>query len=279
MEFKNKIAVITGGASGIGRSLALALAGVGADIVIADIDEEGLAKVKKEIEALGCRALAVICDVSKDEDVDRLAAGTFSSFGRVDILMNNAGVMLRGYAEKIPMKEWEWIIGINLFGVIRGIRAFVPHMIERGSGYVVNTSSLGGLVGGQPFSIGYSTSKFAVSGLTEVLYKYLRPKGIGVSLLCPGGVATNIGPNIRFTGGDDPKDLGGNQSPRLGQPGVADPDDVAQAVITAMEKNQFLILTDTERLQALIRRRNQDLQGFLDTQIAQAQKVADAIKT
>ncbi|MBW2623706.1 MAG: SDR family NAD(P)-dependent oxidoreductase [Deltaproteobacteria bacterium] len=279
MEFENKVAVITGGGGGIGRSMALALAGSGTHTVIADIDEEGLANVKQEIEASGCQALAVFCDVSKDADVDYLAEEAFSTFGRVDFLMNNAGVMLRGYAEKIPMEEWEWILGINLFGVIRGIRAFIPHMIERGSGYVVNTSSLGGLVGGQPFSISYSTSKFAVSGLTEVLYKYLRPKGIGVSLLCPGGVGTNIRHNIRFTGGDDPRDLGGNQNPRLGQPGVADPDDVAQSVITAMKENQFLILTDTERLQAVIQRRNQDLQGFLDTQIAQAKKLADIKKT
>jgi len=278
MEFQDRVAVVTGAASGIGRSLALALAGRGADVVIADIDKAGLAEVQKEVEALGRRAVAVICDVSQDEDVDRLAEEAFSSFGRVDFLMNNAGVMLRGYAEKIPMKDWEWIIGINLLGVVRGIRAFVPHMIERGSGYVVNTSSLGGLVGGVPFSIAYSTTKFAVSGLSEVLYKHLRPKGIGVSLLCPGGVATNIGQNMRFTGGDDPQDLGGARSPVLGQPGVADPDDVAQSVIAAMEKNQFLILTDTERLQAVIDRRHQDLQGFLDAQIAQAQKLAEAKK-
>jgi NAD(P)-dependent dehydrogenase (short-subunit alcohol dehydrogenase family) len=188
--------------------------------------------------------------------------------GQVDILMNNAGVMLRGFAEKIPIADWEWILGINLFGVIRGVRAFLPDMIERGSGYIVNTSSMGGLIGGRPHSIGYSTSKFAVTGLTEVLYKHLKPKGIGVSLLCPGAVATNIVNSIRFTGDDDHEVLGGDEDLSPGLPNVLDPDDVARMVIDAMNRNQYLILTVPDRFQKVLMNRAENIQRFLDLQLA-----------
>jgi short-subunit dehydrogenase len=141
-------------------------------------------------------------------------------------------------------------------------------MLERGSGYIVNTSSIGGLIGGRPNSIGYSTSKFAVTGFTEVLYKHLRPKGIGVSLLCPGAVATNIVKSIKFAGDDDPEVLGANDDLSPGQPNVLDPDDVAQMVIEAMIKNQYLILTVPDRFQRIISKRAEDMQAFLDLQIA-----------
>ena len=253
MEFKDKVAVITGAASGIGRSTALALARLGTDIVIADINDERMEEVSGEIRDLGQRVLAVHCDVSKDEDMDNLAARTFSTIGKVDILVNNAGVMLRGFVDKLGIADWEWILGINLYGVIRGLRVFLPHMIERGSGYVVNTSSIGGLVSGTPYSVAYITSKFAVTALTECLYNYLQPKGIGVSLLCPGGVATNIVELARFVG-DPPEILGGRVGPSLDRPGVAHPDDVAQMVIEAMKQNRFLILTNPVLHASVMRR-------------------------
>jgi NAD(P)-dependent dehydrogenase (short-subunit alcohol dehydrogenase family) len=270
MEFKDKVAVITGGASGIGWSLAKALAKLGTHIVLADIHEVNLAGLREEISDQGTRILPVECDVSKDDHMENLARLTFSEMGRVDILINNAGVMLRGFVDKIPMEDWEWILGVNLLGVIRGVRAFLPHMIERGSGYIVNTSSMGGLIGGQSHSIGYSTSKFAVTGFTEVLYKYLRPKGIGVSLLCPGAVATNINKSIRFTGDDDPMDLGADQRLEMGQPNVLHPDDVARMVMDAICQNQFLILTDPPRFQKVLIKRAEDVQRFMDIQLAAA---------
>jgi NAD(P)-dependent dehydrogenase (short-subunit alcohol dehydrogenase family) len=268
MEFKDKVAVITGSASGIGWSLAKALAEQGSHVVMADINEIDISGLKAEINDEEIRLLAVECDVSRDDHMEALARRTFSEMGRVDILINNAGVMLRGFADKIPMEDWEWILGVNLFGVIRGVRAFLPHMIERGEGYIVNTSSMGGLIGGQSHSIGYSTSKFAVTGFTEVLYKYLRPKGIGVSLLCPGAVATNINKTIRFTGDDDPMDLGADQRLEMGQPNVLHPDDVAWMVIDAMAQNQFLILTDPTRFQQVLLKRAENVQRFMDLQIA-----------
>jgi NAD(P)-dependent dehydrogenase (short-subunit alcohol dehydrogenase family) len=265
MEFKDKVAVITGSASGIGRSMALALARLGTDIVIADINDKRMAEVNEEIKSLGRRVLAVHCDVSKDKDMDNLAAETLSTMGKVDILMNNAGVMLRGFPDKLTMADWDWILGINLLGVIRGLRVFLPHMIERGDGYIINTSSIGGLISGVPYSVAYTTSKFAVTALTECLYNYLQPRGIGVSLLCPGGVATNIIESFRFVG-DPPEILGGRVAPSLERPGVAHPDDVAQMVIEAMKQNRFLILTDPPRLHPAVMRSAEDIQKFLDGQ-------------
>jgi NAD(P)-dependent dehydrogenase (short-subunit alcohol dehydrogenase family) len=136
MEFKGKVAVITGAASGIGRSAALAMAKQGADIVVADIDDVGLETVCQEIRGFTRRALAVHCDVSKNTDVENLAKQSISMMGKVDILMNNAGVGLNGLIENLSIEGWEWILEINLVGVVRGIKAG-----NRGSVYDISTSS------------------------------------------------------------------------------------------------------------------------------------------
>src|SRR5256885_12203679 len=120
--------------------------------------------------------------------------------GHVDILMNNAGVVLRGALEQIPIEDWEWSFGINLLGVVRGLRAFLPHMLERGSGYIINTGSVAGLIALTGEGAPYVASKFAIVGLSEALALYVRPKGIGVSVLCPGHVATNLGETARVIG-------------------------------------------------------------------------------
>jgi NAD(P)-dependent dehydrogenase (short-subunit alcohol dehydrogenase family) len=146
MRFEEKVAVITGGASGIGRGTALAMARRGMDLVIADINDHRLEETRAAIASLGKRALAVHCDVAKDADVERLGATALREMGRVDILMNNARVVLRGALEHIPMADWEWSFGINLLGVVRGIRTFLPYMLERGSGYIINTGSVAGLI-------------------------------------------------------------------------------------------------------------------------------------
>src|SRR6266516_4855201 len=186
MEIANKVAVITGGASGIGKGTALAMARRGADVVLADVHDERLEQAWAEITALGRRALAVHCDVAQDADVERLAEATLGEMGRVDILMNNAGVVLRGALEQISVADWEWSFGINVLGVVRGIRTFLPHMLERGSGYIINTGSVAGLIALTGEGAPYVASKFAIVGLSEALALYARPRGIGVSVLCPG---------------------------------------------------------------------------------------------
>ncbi|MBN1367917.1 MAG: SDR family NAD(P)-dependent oxidoreductase [Dehalococcoidales bacterium] len=268
MDFKGKVAVITGGASGIGRSVALALAKLGTDIVVADLDDTRLGEVRKEIEGMGRRALAVHCDVLKDADIDNLAEETFKTMSKVDILFNNAGVSIRGRMENISMKDWEWIVGINLFGVVRGIHAFLPHMLERGSGYIINTASGNGLVGSEPPAVAsegipYTASKFGVVGLSEGLFGYLRPQGIMVSVLCPALVRTSIATNARYIMSDSEKKAKLQDAEKLftknmGKAAdaldVMESDDAAQLVIKSMEEKRFFIITHESQYEHLMRR-------------------------
>jgi NAD(P)-dependent dehydrogenase (short-subunit alcohol dehydrogenase family) len=274
MDFKDKVAVITGGASGIGYATAMSMAGSGADIVIVDVNQQRLKEVQKELKALGRRVMVVQCDVSKNKEVSAMAEQVLEAMGRVDILMNNAGVMLRGFADTLEEADWEWILGINLYGVIYCCQAFLPHLMARGSGYIINTSSIGGLISGRPNSIGYSTSKFAVTGFTEVLYKYLKPKGIGVSLLCPGLVRTNLPENFRYAG-NNLEGLGHiKEIPKA--PGIMEPEEVAAMVVDAVQQNRYLILTQPKLFQGLMEKRVQDMQGFLDGQLSQEKRNPNA---
>lgn len=259
MDLNGRVAVITGGASGIGRATALALARGGADIVVADLNQPRMDETVAEVEALGRRALAIGCDVSREEDLERLARLSVEGMGQVDILMNNAGVVVGGPLEKIPLKDWEWILGINLFGPIRGVRAFLPHFLARGSGHIVNTASFAGLMAHNPMTIPYDTSKFGVVGFSQGLALYLRPKGIGVSVLCPGYVKTNLSENYRLTGLEA---KGPAQIPDR----TVEAEDVADLVVEAIRENRFLILSQPEHRDILVRRM-QDIDRHITRQL------------
>jgi NAD(P)-dependent dehydrogenase (short-subunit alcohol dehydrogenase family) len=263
MDIEGSVAVVTGGASGIGRSTALELARGGADVVIADLHDERAADVVGEIEALGRQALAVHCDVARDDDVERLAREAFGSFEHVDILMNNAGVPLMGPPDRIPMDDWDWILQINLYGPIRGVRAFVPAMVERGRGYVVNTASVAGLFAYSWDSIPYVTSKFGCYGFTEGLAMYLRPKGIGVSVLCPGLVETNLAENVRISGLEDPSVWFAAMEDFRPVPA----DDIGPMVVDAIRADRYLILTHPE-FADLLEARGRDLDAAVAERIA-----------
>jgi NAD(P)-dependent dehydrogenase (short-subunit alcohol dehydrogenase family) len=270
MNLEGAVAVVTGGASGIGRACALAMAGRGADVVIADLDEERTATAVAEVRAAGRRALGVRCDVSRDGDLEQLAERSIAEMGRVDLLMNNAGVVLVGPPEQLSMADWEWIVGINLLGPVRGVRAFLPHMLERGSGYVVNTASFAGLVAHNPLTIPYDTTKHGVVGLSAGLALYLRPKGIGVSVLCPGYVATNLSERTRVRG------LAGGQSGVRRIPdALVEAADVAERVVEAVEAERFLILSQPEhgRIWA---RRAADVDAHIARQLEALARPADA---
>jgi NAD(P)-dependent dehydrogenase (short-subunit alcohol dehydrogenase family) len=269
VDVAGKVAVVTGGASGIGRATALALARAGADLVLADVNNARLTEAQAEIAALGQRALAVQCDVTRDADLQRLARVTQAELGPVDLLMNNAGVVLRGALEAIEMQEWEWCFDINVFGVVRGLRAFLPGMLARGSGYIVNTASMAGLVALTGEGAPYVASKFAVVGLTEALALYCRPRGIGVSLLCPAGVATNLAETGRSIGMTPEREVAETRVAQTVQGGSAEmqPAEVAECVLDAVRTSRFLILPDPAS-EAVVRSRAADITAFLEARLA-----------
>jgi NAD(P)-dependent dehydrogenase (short-subunit alcohol dehydrogenase family) len=263
MRLEGEIAVVTGGASGIGRATAIAMARRGADIVLADVHDARLESAAQEIRSVGRRVLPVHCDVSVDDDVTRLAEVAETRLGPVGLVMNNAGVVLRGALEQIALADWQWCLGINLFGVIRGVNAFLPRFIERRHGYFVNTGSVAGMVALTGEGAPYIASKFAVVGLTEALALYCRPFDIGVSLLCPGGVATNLAETGRSIAMTPERQRSETRMAQAVQGGAEmQPDDVGRRVVAAVEQETFLILPD-EVHGELIRRRAADVNAFM----------------
>jgi NAD(P)-dependent dehydrogenase (short-subunit alcohol dehydrogenase family) len=253
-SLRDKTAVVTGGASGIGRALCLAFAREGARVAVADVDEAGMAKTAAEVAATGSRAITVKTDVSRLGDVEALAERAWKEFGAVHVLCNNAGVAVHGGLESAHHKDWEWVIGVNLWGVIHGIEAFVPRMIaQKLPGHIVNTASMAGLIASQGLGI-YNTTKYAVVGLSETLQKDLRPYNIGVSVLCPMGVATNIHDSERSR----PAHLqqpGGNRGGDIALIGrTLSPEHVAERVLRAIHANRLYVITHEEGLAPLRRR-------------------------
>ena len=192
-----KVAVITGAASGIGLGLANAFAAAGCSVVLADIDQSALDAAAAEVGAHGVETLTVVTDVSKAEQVDALAAATMERFGAVHVVCNNAGVGGVGDPWLGPIETWEWVIGVNLWGVVHGVRAFLPHIVMSGGGHIVNTASMAGLYPG--FAAPYDATKHAVVALTEGLYSTVQSAQlpVGVSCLCPGWVRTGIAESDR----------------------------------------------------------------------------------
>src|SRR5206468_8611658 len=173
-------------------ALALAFAREGARVVLADVDESAMDGVAREARGLGADALAVRTDVSELASVQALAERAWQAFGGVHVLCNNAGVALWGGLERATHRDWQWVLGVNLWGVIHGLEAFLPRMIaQKEPGHIVNTASMAGLVATRGLGI-YNASKYAVVGLSETLVKDLKPYNIGLSVLCPMGVSTNI---------------------------------------------------------------------------------------
>lgn len=234
-DLHGKVAVVTGAAGGIGHALCETFAAEGAHVVMADVDPVRLDAAAAQVDG---DVLPVAADVSIEDDVHALAQRARERFGGVDILCNNAGVTLSARVWKLAPADMRWLLGINLFGVLHGIRAFVPHMIERGApAHVVNTASIGGLLG-FPEIGAYTASKFAVVGLSESLLHDLRARRapIDVSVLCPGTTSTGLAENSRRLHGDD----GPQRAPTAD--GV-EPDVIAARVLHAIRERRFWILT------------------------------------
>jgi NAD(P)-dependent dehydrogenase (short-subunit alcohol dehydrogenase family) len=262
-NLRDTVAVVTGGASGIGRALCLAFAREGVRVVVADLDEAGMADTVAGVAKAGSSAIAVKTDVSRLADVQALANRAFDAMGAVHILCNNAGVALWGGLESATHRDWEWAIGVNLWGVIHGIEAFVPRMIaQRAPAHVVNTASMAGLIASQGLGV-YNTTKYAVVGLSETLQKDLRGYGIGVSVLCPMGVKTNIRQSARNRPPElrdaAPRDRGGEVE-LIGR--YLEPDHVAERVLRAIRANRLYVITHEEGLAPLRRRFERMAEGI-----------------
>ena len=271
-QLEGKVAVVTGAASGIGRAMVDRFAAAGMRVVLADVEDEALGKAEAEVQATGAETLGVPTDVSDRASVDALAAATLDRFGAAHVLCNNAGVSGgMGPLWETTDKDWAWVLGVNLMGVVHGIQAFVPGMVARGEpGHVVNTSSVLGLATGGG-SI-YGVSKHAVTRLSEGLWYDLRAAGapIGVSVLCPGMIATNI----IGSGRNRPADLQNEVAPttpeveqrmrfvqdlfaREGMP----PAEVAEIVHQAIVADRFYVLTHPEAEKETVRARMEAILG------------------
>jgi len=191
------IAVVTGASSGMGRALALALARPGASLALCDVSTEALEEVAEEVRHLGADVLAVRVDVAEREEVFAFAEATLARYGRVELVVNNAGVALSQTVEGMSWEDMRWIVDINFWGVVYGTKAFLPSMLARGAGHVVNVSSVFGLIG-TPTQSAYNATKFAVRGFTEALRQEVEGTGVRVSCVHPGGIRTNIARNSRF---------------------------------------------------------------------------------
>jgi NAD(P)-dependent dehydrogenase (short-subunit alcohol dehydrogenase family) len=249
--FRGRVAVVTGGAAGIGLALAQAFAARGAKLALADVDEAALARAERELGAAGAEALGVPTDVTRRESVAALADAVIARFGAVHLLCNNAGIALLGPLVGADPGEWRKAMDVNFWGVVHGVDAFLPRMLVQGSGgHVVNTASMAGLVGMQGLGI-YCATKFAVVGLSESLRRELEPQGIGVSVLCPMMVDTKIGENsARALGRASPA----APPPGLAlQGGVIGADEVARRVVRAIETNAFYVFTHPEQREILRR--------------------------
>lgn len=267
-ELQGKVAVITGAAEGIGRALAEQAAVRGMKLVLADISAAKLDETVMALRAGGAEVEGVQVDVSRAEQVEALAARAFERFGNVHLLVNNAGVALAKSAWETTPADWEWVLGVNLHGVIHGVRAFVPRMLEKGEeGHIVNTASVAGLVS-QPAMAAYNVSKFGVVTLTEGLHHdlTLRKTRLKASVLCPGWVKTRIAESDRHRHADQRTDRGrldpvtaktGLSMHHAVQQGIA-PEKVANEVFAAIETERFYILTHPET-KAGVRIRMEDI--------------------
>ena len=285
-DLAGKTAVVTGAASGMGRAFAERFAAAGMNVVLADVEAPKLEEAEAAVKAAGVEALSVACDVSDPDAVERLRDEALARFDRVNIVCNNAGVggSMTGDGS-IHLPDWQWVIGVNLWGVVHGHRSFLPHLLEHGDGHIVNTASMAGHFPGHS---AYSASKWAVVAISEGLYNQLRMQGstVGVSCLCPGWVNTSIDTSDR------------NRPEWAAPPALAEPtemmevmrefvvdqlrsgmppEQVAEMVHDAVVNERFWIFTDMEmvkslepRFQAVLASENPPGMGFAAGPLADA---------
>lgn len=268
-DFRDKVAVITGGASGLGLAMAKRFAAEGMKLVLADIEEDALRRVEQDFRRAKIPVIGIRTDVSRAQDIERLAEKALATFGGVHLLCNNAGVAPGGAVWENTLADWEWVLGVNVWGVIHGVRTFLPIMLRQdGECHVVNTASVAGLLS-VPNMGSYCVSKHSVVTLSECLFHDLQQRGagIGVSVLCPAYVPTGIADSER----NRPAMLRNGQRNKTAEElareealrhavssGRVSADQVAQVVFDAVQANRFYILTHP-RIKGAIQTRMEDI--------------------
>ena len=271
--FAGKVAVITGAGSGFGREFARTGAALGMKLALADVQADALAATVVELEGQGAQVFGETVDVSKAEDMERLAARTLDAYGGAHLLFNNAGVAVGGLAWESSVRDWEWVLGVNVWGVIHGVRIFTPIMLAQGGeAHIVNTASVAGLVNPQMMAV-YNVSKHAVVSLSETLHHDLKLVGstVGVSVLCPAFVPTGINASDR----NRPAGLANDTPPTASQAalkaqldkavtsGKITAPQVSEMTFEAIREERFYVITHEKmmpsielRLQDVVQRRN-----------------------
>jgi NAD(P)-dependent dehydrogenase (short-subunit alcohol dehydrogenase family) len=238
-DFNGRVAVITGAGSGIGRALALELAGRGARLALSDVNAVAVADSAASCEKLGVQAKGYVLDVADRQAVHAHADEVVADFGQVNLVVNNAGVAVMATVEEMTYEDFDWIMGINFWGVIHGTKAFLPHLIASGEGHLVNVSSVFGLVG-VPTQSAYNATKFAVRGFTEALRQemLIEKRPVGVSCVHPGGIRTNIARDARSTA-DIPDEKKASDFAKIAR---TSPESAAKTILRGVERNRARIL-------------------------------------
>ena len=263
-DLEGKVAVVTGAGSGIGEGIARAAAQAGMKVLVADIDIEKAQVVAADI---GESAHAFEVDVSDLESVEAMRDAAVERFGGVHLLCNNAGVWIGALMHDADIKDWQYLINVNLYGVIHGVRAFLPLLVAQGEGHIVNTASMGGLISGPPEGL-YTTTKFAIVGLSEALLMEVADKGVGVSVLCPGLVNTNL---ITQSSAVRPEAFDSGIDHQQPAPDVAagiPPLAVGEQVIDAVRESGFYVITHDDYRDIIAGRH----EGILDALDAHAKR-------
>lgn len=261
LELDGAVVALTGAGSGIGRATALAFATRGARVAASDLDAARAEETAALVTGAGGEAIGVRADVRRLEDLAALRDRCLERFGRVDVIVNNVGVIAMGPPESLPMEAWERVVDVNLLSIARSNLVFLPLLIAQGRGHVVNTASASGLLAYGFDRLPYVATKHAVVGLSEALARYLAPKGVGVTCVCPSGVRTNIVEQITV--------YGEVSSPRAPQHPVVEPEAVGERVAEAVRTGTFLVVTAPEVLDEL-RERAADPEAYLRRVIREA---------
>ena len=249
MRVEGKTVLVTGAAGGLGCALSIELARRGARLILTGLSQAPLNDVRADIESMGGEAIAIVGDVQKERDVRALVDNALATWGRIDILINNAGITSGGDIRVVADDDWERVLNVNLWGTIRTVRAVLPHMIDRGSGYIVNIASAAGLIAAGLWAP-YAVSKFAVVGFSESLCAAYRSKGIGVSVVCPLCVRTNLSKGVRPHVVPPAALSGPHRIDRMWRWFVThfprpylSVDVAARRIVRGMEREQFLVYT------------------------------------